>query len=96
MENWFEFSKDRRFVPIFFILLAAAYATLLVFGILFGYSINESLLKYLLPIATLVGAGLLVFVVRGLMRLRAGWRDRYKTSPMSRDEVFKARSKLVK
>ena len=40
------------------------------------------------------GVFLLVWVVLGIRRMRARRLDRYKSSPLSRDELSKARSKL--
>ena len=94
--NWFDYFKDRRFAPVFLITLAV------LSGITVGASIfapNISMadwLKYWPVITTVLGGCLAVSILHSVMQARARRRDRYKLSPLSRDELRKARSKLVK
>ncbi len=85
--NVFDYFKDRRpantFIAALVILLI-----LLPIGICF-----YPLLVKGLPFAAVIFLGLLV---RAIVRARRRWRDRYKISPLSRDELSKARSKLRK
>ena len=96
MENWFEFTKDRRFVPVFFITLAAMVSVPLGAAIVTGKTEFGDWLKYWPFIVAVMVAGLLFSIWRSLRRAQARRRDRYKISPLSRDELGKARSKLVK
>ena len=46
--------------------------------------------------AAILGVLSLVWIFQIIRRARARRRDRYKISPLSRDEIGKARSKLIK
>jgi len=94
MENWFDYFKDRRYVPIFFVTLVVLFVGPLVLGILLKIADGYDLLKYW-PLE-LVGAGvfLLVLIWRAIAQMRTRCRGRYEMSPLSRDERCKARSKL--
>jgi hypothetical protein len=83
----FDYFKDRRFAPIFI-----ATILVLVGMILWTKDVPlRSQLKYLLPP---IGLLLVALVFREIMHIRAERRNRYKSSPFSRDELSKARSKL--
>lgn len=90
MDNWwgnvFEYFKERE-------RAAFCYGLLLLSGGL-GFA---GFLLYHIPYA-LPAAGLLFLLclVRALLRARARRRARYEISPLSRDELNKARSKLRK
>lgn len=94
--NVFEYFKDRRVAGVFFGTLMALGA-LLVAGFIAAQVICafnlEGYAIYALPVLALV---FFVQLVRGIRRTRARSRERYKISPMSRDELTKARSKLLK
>jgi len=83
----FDFFKDRRYVPIFFITILVLAAVMVAMRDL----PPEVQLAYLLP-----GIGMLLMAVaiREIRRIRLERRNRYKSSPLSRDERSKARSKL--
>jgi hypothetical protein len=94
--NVFEYFKERRYAAVFFGTLAALAGMLAVAvmleQIVRAYELQDQLV-YLLPgMALLFGAR----VARGIVRERARRCDRYKISPLSRDELDKARSKLVR
>lgn len=97
--NAFEYFKDRRIAGIFFGTLLAL-GGLLIAGIIAAqifcaYNLQDYL-KYIVPGAAAVFALLFtVWIIRFRRRLRARRNDRYKISPMSRDELNKARSKLM-
>jgi hypothetical protein len=95
MENWFDYFKDRRFVPIFFITLVVLFAGPLVIGIILQVAVSCDLLKYWPFAAAVTGVCLLILIGRGIAQARARRLNRYKSSPLSRDELAKARSKLT-
>jgi predicted MFS family arabinose efflux permease len=92
MDFWsdvFEYFKDRRIAGVFF-------GTLLLLLILLpagALLIKIAGWTYVLP-GTIVVA--ITLVVRAILRMRAYGRERYKSSPLSRDELKKARSKLLR
>jgi len=94
MENWFDYFKDRRFVPLFFITLVVLFAGPLVIGIFFQAADSYDLLKYWPFAAAWLGVLLLVLIGRSIAEARAQRRNRYKSLPLSRDERAKAQSKL--
>jgi hypothetical protein len=94
MENWFDYFKDRRFVPIFFVTLLALCVGPLILGILFKIADGYNLLNYW-PLAVIgTGLWLLVLTRRVIADMRARRRGRHEILPLSRDERCKARSKL--
>ncbi len=94
MENWFDYFKDRRYVPIFFVTLLALFVGPLILGIFFKIADAYNLLNYW-PFAVIgTGLWLLVLIRRVIADMRARRRGRYEMSPLSRDERRKARSKL--
>jgi uncharacterized membrane protein (DUF441 family) len=96
MENWFEYFKDRRFVPIFFVTLAVLLPGIAAGGILLRAAESNDLLKYWPGMVAIVLAVFIAVICRAVLSARARRRDRHKLSPLSRDELSKARSKLVK
>jgi cation transport ATPase len=94
--NVFDCVKERRLAALFFGTLLAMGGLLIVGAILYQIVCAHDLQEYLvyfLPGAVLV---LLVWTGRGIARTRARRQARYNTSPLSRDERDKARSKLAK
>jgi len=94
--NVFDYFKDRRVAGVFFGTLMVLPVVLFIGAILFQAIGAENLkvaLKYSIPI---VAGLLLLWIWRSILRARARRRDRYKISPLSRDELRKARSKLMK
>ena len=96
MENWFEFFKDRRFVPVFFITLVALVLGAAGLALLLQIAESNDLLKYWPFVAAIILVVLAVIITREVVRAQARRRNRYKHSPLSRDELTKARSKLMK
>jgi len=94
MENWFDYFKDRRFAPIFFITLVVLFAGTPVIGIIFQGADRYDLFKYWPYASSVIGFCLLVLAGRRFAEARARRRNRYKSSPLSRDEREKAQSKL--
>jgi hypothetical protein len=93
--NLFELFNERRYAPFFVGVLAALFGTAIAGALLYQMVCAYELRGYL--IAILPGAGLiwLACIGLGIRRLRARRSNRYKTSPLSRDELAKARSKLT-
>lgn len=91
--HFFEGTKERRNAVIYVCTVMVVVA-----GGVAGFLFIEAfdLLRYL-PFF-LAGAGLLLAVLiwRGFRQMRARRLGRYKSSPLSRDELAKARSKLRK
>ena len=90
---FFESAKERRNANV-----CVCTITVFIAGGVAGCQLIEAfdLLRYL-PLF-LSGAGLLLaaLIWRGFRQMRARRLDRYKSSPLSRDELAKARSKLRK
>jgi uncharacterized membrane protein YqjE len=93
-DNVFDYFKDRRYGAIFFGSLALLFAVFglgtVLFQVLDAYALRDYLI-YALPAA---GGLFLIWIFCGIRRLRRRRWDRYKSSPLSRDELSKARSKL--
>ena len=83
----FDYFRERRFAPIFVITIIVLSVTLLLL---------KDLPLRLQMECLLPGVGLLMMVVvlREIRRIRTERRNRYQSSPLSRDERRKARSKL--
>ena len=86
--NVFDHFKERRLAAVFFGALALVVGLLLL-GTAFGDFRQDW--PMILPG---MGVLLLAFIWRGVRQMRARRLNRYKTSPLSRDERVKARSKL--
>ena len=85
--NVFEYFNDRRVGGVFFRTL------LILIVLLAAVALFHEYLVYVLPVA----AGIfLIWIGRGIFRALARRGDRYKSLPLSRDELSKARSKLTR
>jgi hypothetical protein len=94
--NVFEYFKDRRVAAVFFGTLLAL-GGLLIAGFIAAQVICAyELQRYAVYAVPVMAFAFLVQLSRTIARARARRRDRYKISPMSRDEMNKARSKLMK
>jgi hypothetical protein len=94
--NVFEYFKDRRYAAVFFGTLMILIGVLAAGGILYQVADNFHLLEewpYMLPG---IGLALVGLIGRAYFRMRAHRLNRYKSTPLSRDELAKARSKLLK
>jgi hypothetical protein len=92
--NVFEYFKDRRFAAVFFGTLAALFGAMIAGAILYQVICAYELQEYLPDFLPGAGVFLLVWAGLGIRRMRARRLDGYKSSPLSRDELSKARSKL--
>lgn len=92
--NVFEYFKERRYAAVFFGTLLAMIGALLLGTILYAIADGLHLLEYWSYM--LLGIGLLLagLMIRSFLRGRAARSIRYKSTPLSRDELTKARSKL--
>jgi cobalamin biosynthesis protein CobD/CbiB len=89
--NLFEYFKERRIAGMFFGTLLWL-LLLLIAGVILYHIMGQNIV-YLLP----VGAGLfLLWLVRAFLRARERWRYRYKSRPLSQDDLKKARTRLMK
>jgi high-affinity Fe2+/Pb2+ permease len=93
--NVFEYFKDRRLGAVFFGTLALFIGALALGGMLYQIAGGYNLLQYWPMMLPGIGLVLLALVWRGVRQRRAQRLNRYKTSPLSRDELAKARSKLT-
>lgn len=88
--NVFDYFKERRLGAVFLASLAMVIGLLLL-GTVFGN------FPWAWPMFfTGLGIMLLVLIWRAIRQARAGRSNRYKSSPLSRDELRKARSKLMR
>jgi hypothetical protein len=94
--NVLDYLKDRRYAAVFFGTLMAMggllIAGLIAYQVICAYELQGYLVSFLL-------AGVLISLIeigRRIARARAQRREWHKISPLSRDELSKARSKLVK
>jgi len=94
--NVFEYFKDRRIAGVFFSTFVVVTGLIFIGAVILQGIGAENLwtgFKYSLPV---VGGLLVIWIWRSVRRARARSRDRYKISPLSRDEMRKARSKLMR
>jgi hypothetical protein len=94
--NVFDYFKERRMAGFFFATLTFLAGLLvagwLVYQLIRAYNLQDYVV-YALPVAIII---LCIWAGRSLSRARERWRYRYKSSPMSCDELRKARSKLLR
>jgi hypothetical protein len=94
--NVFDYFRDRRIAGVFFATLMVLLLLLAIGAILFQTVGAENLrtgFEYSLPFLIALFLG---WIWRCIARARTRSRDRYKISPLSRDELRKARSKLMR
>ena len=93
--NVFDYFKERRSAAIFFVAFAVALGVIFL-GTILGQAANALNLMQYWPLS-LPGFGLLLlaFAWRVVRQQREQRGNRYKSSPLSRDEWVKARSKLA-
>ena len=94
--NIFDYVKDRRFVPVFFITLGVLFGVPLAVAVLVGTTNIKDYFQYWPVMLSVVVGGLVISIFRNVAQARAQRRHGYKVSPLSRDELSKARSKLLK
>lgn len=94
--NVLDYLKDRRFGSVFFATLLALSGVAAIIFVLFQLVVAAGLQEYLVYAPPLFGLACFVWLGRSIARARARRRDRYKSSPLSRDDLNKARSKLLR
>lgn len=94
--NVFEYFKERRYAAVFFGTLAGLVAALAAGVVLYQIADAFELLPYWPDALAAIASWLLFMTWRGIQRGRTERRNRYKISPLSRDELAKARSKLMR
>ncbi len=94
--NIFDYFKDRRFAAVFFGTLALLIGGLILGEILYQVSDGFDFLRYWPVMSSGIGLVLLALIWRGFRQARLRRQQRYKSSPLSRDERAKARSKLIR
>jgi hypothetical protein len=88
--NVFEYFKDRRLGSVFFGSLAVVLGMLVLVAIFY-----QNLLNNWPVVLAAISLPLLALIWRGFRQMRMMRLNRYKSSPLSRDEKTKARSKLI-
>ena len=92
--NLYDKCKDRRYGVLFFISLGSVFGMCLA-ALIMAHIIGSSNLEgYFLPTLPATGILVVVWIVRTIRQSRQ--RARYEILPLSRDEICKARSKLVR
>ena len=96
-EKSYDGAKDRRYGMLFFGTLLVFFGAIALGAGVYGFSGTITFQEYSLPI--LLGAAvyfivLFVLVWRWFRRARKCQQERLKYASLSRDELFKARSKL--
>lgn len=94
--NLFEYVKERRNAAFFFGTLVAIFGMLVACVFIHQIADHFDLLPYWPFVLAGIGLWLLTSICLGLMEMRARRLNRYNSSPLSRDEIAKARSKLTK
>jgi hypothetical protein len=84
--------KDRRYAALFFVIFLVSIGTF--FGLLAFFQI-PNLQKYVLQSLPGIGILIMVLVWRAIRKARARRGEKFRRQEMSRDEIRKARSKLV-
>lgn len=93
--NIFDYFKERRSAGIFYAVLHALIG-IAIGGLILYEVIGPDNFRICLDYSLLIVAlAMLAWTGRTIARARARWRDRYKTSPLSQDELAKARSRLT-
>jgi len=92
--NLFDYFKERRIAGMFFGILLVVVVLLLAGALLYQTLGPDKFWHGVVLSSPVVVAVFCVWVWRAIAQARARRRDRYKISPLSRDELRKARSKL--
>jgi len=93
-DNVFDYFKERRYGAIFFGSLAMFFVVFMLGTLSFQVFSAYQLEDYLVYAVPALAGLFLIWIICGIRRQRARRWDRYKFSPLSRDELAKARSKL--
>jgi membrane protein implicated in regulation of membrane protease activity len=97
-QNAYDDTKDRRYGMLFFGTLLALFITIPVLAIIYGVSNSPYSGELFAAVAVTVVIFMVVLCISAWRWVR-GWKrrqEREKYASLSRDELFKARSKLKK
>jgi hypothetical protein len=87
--------KDRRYAALFFITFFGFLGFLILVAGICGIVGNPNIQKYFLHALPGVGILIMALVWRTIRKARARRGEKFQRQKMSRDEIRKARSKLV-
>ena len=94
--NIYDAVKDRRYGSLFFSTFFVVIGLFLLSVVLGGMTASVDVRAYLIPVLIGIGVFILVLGWRLLRRARRRRREQLKFAALSRDEMNKARSKLMK
>jgi hypothetical protein len=94
--NLYDKFKDRRYGALFFASLASVFGLLLLAVILEQIMGPANVQEYFLQALPVAGLLAVALIWRAVRRARAQRHKRFAREELSRDEINKARSKLVK
>jgi hypothetical protein len=87
--NIFDYFRERRMAGMFFVILLGL-GGLLIAGVVICHLLGDNVI-YLLPPGVFI---FLFWTSRALLRARARWQARYQSTPLSDDDLKKARTRL--
>ncbi len=93
--NVFDYVKERRYAAIFFVTLGLFFLAMLLGSFLLRIAEDSNSQPYWPVVMSGMGLGLAALIWRGIRRMRRRRLSRYQMTPLSRDELAKARSKLT-
>ena len=94
--NLYDSAKDRRYGMIFFVAVAGLFGLFLLGGFIYGITSANNLREYFLWALPGIGIFAVILSWRFIRRERKPREERLKYAELSRDELAKARSKLMK
>jgi len=94
--NLYDCAKDRRYGMLFLTVLLAFPGLIILGATIYKITGANNLREYFLPALPGIGILLVALSWRIIRRARKRGREQLKYSPLSRDELLKARSKLTK
>jgi O-antigen/teichoic acid export membrane protein len=93
--NLYDKFKDRRYGVLFFVSLLSVFGLLLLAAILDQIIGPANLQEYFPQVLPGIGIFIVALIWRAIRRARAQRGRRFRREELSRDEIRKARSKLV-
>jgi hypothetical protein len=93
--NLYDSIKDRRYAGLFFVIFFGLFGLLALVAAICGIVIEFDLQKYFLLALPGVGILIIALVWRTIRKARARRGEKFQRQEMARDEIHKARSKLV-
>ncbi|HEY1718689.1 MAG TPA: hypothetical protein VGH42_10425 [Verrucomicrobiae bacterium] len=93
--NLYDSFKDRRYAFLFFATFFASLILIVLVAGVCGMIDDSNIQAYFLQVLPGVGILIIALVWRAIRKTRARRRNKFQRQEMSRDEIRKARSKLV-